>query len=102
MMFEVPGIYINTKTKQFAVFQNKRTSIYVIDMHKERIDMINNGFEYMCPVMGDASIGVSDNGWKQAKRGEWTKASETKADALAYAEAVVAILKKDKDNEKNS
>ncbi len=97
MKFEVPGIYINTKTKEFAVFQNKRTSPYVIDMHRERIDMINNGFEYMCPISGDASIGISD-GWKQVSRRGWTKSEDTKADALAYAEAVVAILKKQEGN----
>jgi len=92
--FKVPGIYINAKTKEFAVFQNKRTSQYVIDIHRERIDMIENGFEYMCPVSGDASINVSTDGWTQAKRGKWTRPEDTKADALAYAEAVVAILKK--------
>ena len=93
--FKVPGIYVNVKTKEFAVFQDRRTSKYVIDIHKERIDMIREGFEYMCPVNGDGSIGVSD-GWTQAQRGKWTRPSrENKADALCYAEAVVAILKND-------
>ena len=91
--FKVPGIYINAKTKEFAVFQDRRTSQFVIDIHKERIDMINNGFEYMCPVNGDGSISRSD-GWAQAQRGKWTRQpKENKADALCYAEAVVTILK---------
>ena len=97
MAFKVPGIYINPKTKEFAVFQNKRTSPYVIDMYKERHAMIRSGFEFMCLISGDASIHISD-GWKQVKRNEWTEVKEGKADALAYAEAVVTILKKEAES----
>jgi len=101
MSIQVPGLYINAKTKEFAVFQNKRTSQYVIDVHSERLKMLSSGFEFMCGITGDACINVYGlENWKQVKRGMWTKPEDTKADALAYAEAVVAILKselKEKD-----
>ena len=89
-----PSIYINARTKEFLVAQGRSTSPYVISNGHALGKFVELGFEYFCSIAGDASILVRDLGWTQIKSTGYVQ-KESKADALAYAEAVVAILQKE-------
>jgi len=91
------GIYINHKTKEMFVHQSKNTQYKGIITHDSWVKkMIEDGFEYLCYSMGIASLQEQPDGYKFVTYATHTKPKDidTKADALAYAEAVVAILKK--------
>ena len=90
-----PAIYINTRTKQFAIFQDRATSHFVIRSSEMRQDMLDNGFEYFCTIVGDSSV-VEYKEWTQVDI-NWTPIKSSRADALAYAEALVLIIKNGKD-----
>ena len=90
------GIYINHKTKEMFVHQSKNTQLKgIVVWTKWAEKMVKDGFEYLCYSMGIASLEEQPDGYKFVTYATHTKPKNvnTKADALAYAEAVVAILK---------
>ena len=97
-----PCIFINPKTKEFAVFQDRKTSNYVVDFLSIRKKMVDAGFEFFASIKGDAAldaINIKDT-WTQVTSVSWTKEPrKTKADALTYMEAAVVILQHQIDKE---
>ena len=87
-----PMIYINAKTKEFVVAQQRNMSSYTVSNGHALGRFVEHGFEPFCAISGESSVMFRNNGWKQLRAGD-SLSKETKADALAYAEAVVAILK---------
>ena len=90
-----PMLYINPETKEMAIFQDKSTDSKVVWHPKKRTEMIANGFVKLCGITGPSTVfPLASSGFTYVSGFTYTKKPEaTKADALAYAEALVVILK---------
>ncbi len=92
------GLYINHRTKEMAIFQDRMTAPCVVCNTSSRRKMVEAGFEYVTSITGPSTIFQNDSGYKLVSDGrpgsiDAYSIADTKADALTYMEAAVAILR---------